>query len=361
MIKKYLGLSLITASALVMGCSSSSKSNGGGDDTLVTVPATVTYPDGVVPALSITELAVNSTELTQLAAAVTRAGLADTLNATDSTFTVFAPTDAAFAALPAGTVDNLTDAELADLLNYHVVSGGLDAAGVIGGVGKSVTTAQGGNLAITSDETDPDNIVYSIGGAVISSTDLYATNGIVHLIDTVLVPPAAPVEDADGDGVADADDNCPAVANADQADADGNGTGDACEQTGGGETQTTGDMGPAEIALTNAGAAAFLDGFVTAYSTGTLETSAFTIFAPSDATLGGAAVDKAVVDNHLIETGALNAAALGALTEVSTFGGGGPYAVVSDAAGNVVSVGGFAVTEISASGSVVYTIDGILQ
>ena len=110
-----------------------------------------------------------------------------------------------------------------------------------------------------------------------------------------------------------------------------------------------------------AGSQVFLDGFVNRFDTGTLENSAFTIFAPTDATLAGAAVDGTVVENHLIETGAFDAAALGGMATVTTFGGAGPFNVVADADGNVVSVGGFAVTQISAGGSVVYTIEGVLQ
>ncbi len=219
MIKKYLGLSLLSASMLVMGCSSDDDSNdgdaNGGGAMLVTVPATVTLPEGVEPTLNITELAVNTPDLAQLVAAVTRANLGDTLADTDSGFTVFAPTDAAFAALPEGTVDGLSDEALTDLLQYHVVSGALNAEGVIAGVGMEVATLNGRNLAIGSDATDPEAVVYTIGGANIVGTDIYATNGIVHLIDTVLIPPVEPIADADSDTIADADDNCPSVANPD--------------------------------------------------------------------------------------------------------------------------------------------------
>lgn len=360
MIKKYLGLSLITASMLVMGCSSD---DDGGDDnstpTLVTVPADLMIPADLdpQPTLSITELAVNTADLSDLAAAVTRAGLADTLNSTDSTFTVFAPTNAAFAALPAGTVENLTDEALAGILQNHVVSGALNAEGVIGGVGMEVAMLAGDNLAIAATTSDP--VTYTIGGANIVGTDIYATNGIVHLIDAVILPAPEPVADADSDGVADAEDNCPQVANPDQVDTDGNGTGDACEA--GNTDATTGnpDVGVAEQALIDANSQQFLDGFVAAYSTGTLEGSPFTIFAPSDATLAGATVDKPVVDNHLL-TDAFDATALGALTSITTFAGN-TYPVTNT--GGAITVGGFAVTEINvnAGGSVVYTIDGVLN
>ncbi len=360
MIKKYLGLSLITASMLVMGCSSD---DDGGEDmnqtpTLVTVPADLLIPADLdpQPTLSITELAVNTTDLSDLAAAVTRANLADTLNNPDATFTVFAPTNAAFAALADGTVENLTDEALRAILQNHVVAGALDASGVVGGVGMDVAMLAGDNLSIGATSADP--VTYTIGGANIIATDIYATNGIVHLIDAVIVPVEEPVADADADGIADDVDNCPAVANPDQVDTDGNGTGDACD-AGGETTDTTGtgDRLPTEQAIFDAGNTEYLTQFDTAFGVQSLEDNGWTVFAPTNTALGGAALSAAQMQNTISVNGALDADALGALTEITT-NNGVTYPVTNTA--GAITVGGFAVTLISAGTAAVYSIDGVL-
>ena len=369
MIKKYLGLSLITASMLVMGCSSDDDGPGdttgsttgtttGSMDTLITVPATVTLPTGVeAPTLNIVETAAGNENLTSLVAAVTRVGLVDTLSNADSTFTVFAPSDTAFSALPDGTVDSMSDEDLTALLNYHVVVGALDGAGVAAGVGSSVATVQGDALPITADA----NGALSIGGAPISATDVYTTNGIVHIIDTVLIPAAEP--DTDGDTVVDSEDNCPAVANMDQLDTDGNGVGDACEPgtttgTTTGETST----GAVEQIMTDAGnLSGYLAGLATTVNVQSFEDASgltWTVFAPTDSALAGTAVDNSIVQDSINVNGAFDEAALGAMTEITT-NQGKTYAVVN--AGGAISVGGFPVTLLSSGNTVVYSIEGVLQ
>jgi len=121
-----------------------------------------------------------------LLAAATAAGLVPILQSAGP-FTVFAPTDAAFAALPAGTVDTLLKPEnkkqLASVLTYHVVPGKTMSA-ALAGKQLSVATVQGANLAI-----DGRNGV-TVGGAKVISADVAASNGVIHVIDKVLMPPA---------------------------------------------------------------------------------------------------------------------------------------------------------------------------
>ena len=121
-----------------------------------------------------------------LVAAVKAAGLADALSG-KGPFTVFAPTDAAFAKLPAGTLDALLKdpAKLASILKYHVVSGKVMAADVIKGNGAKPATLSGAVLDITVN----GGKVY-VNNALVTSADVGASNGVIHVIDTVVLPPA---------------------------------------------------------------------------------------------------------------------------------------------------------------------------
>lgn len=118
-----------------------------------------------------------------LVAAVQAAGLVDTLNG-KGPFTVFAPTDEAFAKLPAGTVESLlkpeNKAKLAGILTYHVVSGKVMAADV---KTSSVKTVNGKEAAIKVDGGK-----VTVGAATVVKTDIAASNGVIHVIDTVLIP-----------------------------------------------------------------------------------------------------------------------------------------------------------------------------
>lgn len=118
-----------------------------------------------------------------LAAAVTAAGLVETLQG-PGPFTVFAPTDAAFAAIQED-VDNLlkpeNKAKLADILTFHVVSGNAMAADLEDG--QELTTVQGGKLKVS---INGDKVM--IGDAQVTMADVEASNGVVHLIDKVLMP-----------------------------------------------------------------------------------------------------------------------------------------------------------------------------
>ena len=128
-------------------------------------------------------VAIASESAKTLAAAVTAAGLVKTLQG-EGPFTVFAPTDAAFAAIQ-NDVDNLlkpeNKAKLADILTYHVVSGSAMAADLEDG--QELTTVQGGKLKVT---INGDNVM--IGDAKVTMADVAASNGVVHVIDKVLMP-----------------------------------------------------------------------------------------------------------------------------------------------------------------------------
>lgn len=117
-----------------------------------------------------------------LLAAAKAAGLVDTLQS-DGPFTVFAPTDEAFAKLPAGTVDNLlaNPEKLKQILLYHVVPGKVMAKDVVGL--SSATTAQGSDIAIAVKDGS-----VMINNAKVLKTDVMASNGVIHVIDTVIVP-----------------------------------------------------------------------------------------------------------------------------------------------------------------------------
>lgn len=122
-----------------------------------------------------------------LVAAVKAAGLVEALKGTGP-FTVFAPTDAAFAKLPAGTVEALLKdpVALGAILKYHVVSGKVTAADVIKRKGGKTPTLNGATLDI-----QVQNGKVLVNGATVTSADVMASNGVIHVIDTVVLPPAS--------------------------------------------------------------------------------------------------------------------------------------------------------------------------
>jgi len=131
----------------------------------------------------IVDTAVAAGSFTTLVKAVQAAGLVDTLKSAGP-FTVFAPTDEAFAKLPAGTLTAvLADkAKLTAILTYHVVAGNLKAKDVAGMNGKTATTVQGGGLAIDTTKG------VKVGAATVTKADIECSNGVIHVIDTVLIP-----------------------------------------------------------------------------------------------------------------------------------------------------------------------------
>jgi len=157
----------------------------------VTVGGAAMYPQK-----NIIENAVNSKDHTTLVAAVKAAGLVETLEG-DGPFTVFAPTNEAFNKLPAGTVDNLVKPEnkatLTKILTYHVVAGNLDSKALMekvkmgSGMAK-LNTVQGEELTVMQKGKHLE-VKDSKGGiAMISIKDVYQKNGVIHVIDKVLMP-----------------------------------------------------------------------------------------------------------------------------------------------------------------------------
>lgn len=140
----------------------------------------------------IVDTAVAAGDFKTLAAAVTAAGLVDTLKG-PGPFTVFAPTDAAFTKLPAGTVEDLLKepkGQLTQILTYHVVPGKVLAADVVKLNGQEVTTVQGGKLKVTMSDGKVA-LVDAAGNSVnVVTTDVMASNGVIHVIDGVLLPSA---------------------------------------------------------------------------------------------------------------------------------------------------------------------------
>lgn len=131
----------------------------------------------------IVETAVSAGQFLTLVKAVQAAGLVETLKS-PGPFTVFAPTDEAFRKLPAGTRENLLadKVKLTAILTYHVVPGKVMANDVAQLHGKKVKTVQGQELMI-----DTSNGV-KVGGAAVTKADVKADNGVIHVIDTVLIP-----------------------------------------------------------------------------------------------------------------------------------------------------------------------------
>ena len=148
------------------------------------------------PTKTIVENAVNSPIHTTLVAAVKAAGLVDTLNS-KGPFTVFAPTNDAFSKLPAGTVDTLLKPEnkdqLVKILTYHVVPGKIDSKKLMkdikkGGGKTMLKTVQGEDLTFT-DAGGTITITDAKGGtATITTADVFQSNGVIHVIDAVLMP-----------------------------------------------------------------------------------------------------------------------------------------------------------------------------
>ena len=145
---------------------------------------------------TIVENASKASNLTTLVAAVKAAGLADTLSG-KGPFTVFAPTNAAFAKLPAGTVDTLLKPDmkktLTGVLTYHVVPGKLDAKELMakakmGGADANLKTVEGQVLTVKMDGDRLALIDQKGGGAFVEQADVFQSNGVVHVIDSVLMP-----------------------------------------------------------------------------------------------------------------------------------------------------------------------------
>lgn len=151
---------------------------------------------GVAGTENIVAVAAGNADFSTLVAAVKAAGLVETLSGTGP-FTVFAPTNAAFDKLPAGTVDGLLKPEnldkLKSVLTYHVVEGKFDAAAVTDAITKgngkyTVTTVQGGKIDLSLKDGKVMLTDANGGMSTVTMADVAASNGVIHAIDTVVMP-----------------------------------------------------------------------------------------------------------------------------------------------------------------------------
>jgi uncharacterized surface protein with fasciclin (FAS1) repeats len=153
----------------------------GGEET---TDSTVVAPVEVEAPKTVVDIAVGSADHTTLVTAVTAAGLAETLSGTGP-FTIFAPTNAAFAALPAGTVEGLLKPESKDkltaVLTYHVVAGNVLSSQLTDG--QKVKTLNGQELTVAIKGG-----VVTINGIKVIAADLAGTNGVIHVVEGVILP-----------------------------------------------------------------------------------------------------------------------------------------------------------------------------
>lgn len=170
---------LISASLIFAAC--------GGDDEAADTTAAPAATEMPAEAGDIVAVASGNPDFETLVAAVAAGGLVETLQG-DGPFTVFAPTDAAFEALPAGLLEKLLLPEnketLAAILAYHVLPAQVLEADVAAG---DVASVQGENITITTDGG------VKVNGANVVATDVMASNGVIHVIDAVIVPPSIDV------------------------------------------------------------------------------------------------------------------------------------------------------------------------
>jgi uncharacterized surface protein with fasciclin (FAS1) repeats len=179
------------------GASSAAAQGSNHSEMAMSEPTTMVGGQAMLPTRDIVDNAVNSADHTTLVAAVKAAGLVETLKG-EGPFTVFAPTNAAFAALPEGTVPTLLEPknkeQLTLVLTYHVVPGRYDAAALMKAIKKgdgkaSLKTASGETLWVRMNGDRNVVVVDAKGGvANISTYDVIQSNGIIHVMDRVLLP-----------------------------------------------------------------------------------------------------------------------------------------------------------------------------
>jgi len=175
MIAAALSLSLVAAAC------------GGDEEEPTTTPSETTAPADTSD-MTITQIVADNPDFSTLLTAVEAAELGETLSG-DGPFTVFAPTNEAFAALPEGTLDSLLEPsskdDLAAILTYHVVSGKIMAADVTPG---EVMTVNGASFTVSVEDGTVFLTDASGGKAQVIATDVPASNGVIHVIDAVLLP-----------------------------------------------------------------------------------------------------------------------------------------------------------------------------
>jgi uncharacterized surface protein with fasciclin (FAS1) repeats len=173
---------VLITSVLFVACNNEGEKKPA-EDTSTVAKEPVIEPKTEAPK-DIVDVASGSADHSTLVAAVKAAGLVETLKSAGP-FTVFAPTNAAFNALPAGTVDGLLKPEKKDalvkILTYHVVAGAVKAADLKDG--QKIKTVQGGELTVSIKDGK-----VMINGANVTTADLASSNGVIHVIDAVLMP-----------------------------------------------------------------------------------------------------------------------------------------------------------------------------
>lgn len=349
---KKFALSLIASAVISVGCSSSSTPTAGGD----VINAPVATPGVGTTAF---DSIVNSPFHSILEEAITASGLADDLDNPDSAFTIFAPTDAAFTALDNDgddstlTTEQLLDAanrdELVRLLQYHVIQGASTATQLAETITNTGNQSVDLNTVLVDGETTQTiNVAISdaefglsVNGAGISVIDVIEeganeADGIVQVIDSVLLPPTAPVapvEPIENDDPAPENPTVPDVIV-------GAGQVQAVLESGGAHSSFLGTFGN-DFGLQKLDAAEDID--------------PWTIFAPTDAALGG---DTLIVGDHIITGQALTPEQLLASDTLTTFGGG--VHAVEGTADNL-TIGGFPVSVVGQGASITYVIQGVLR
>lgn len=152
--------------------------------TAVATPALADHHNEAKPAGTIVDVAAGNADFETLVAAVKAAGLVETLSG-EGPFTVFAPTDEAFAKLPAGTLEDLLKPENKDklvaILTYHVVAGKVKAADVVKLDTATTVNGQAADISVEGGTVKVDN-------ATVTATDIAASNGVIHVIDSVILP-----------------------------------------------------------------------------------------------------------------------------------------------------------------------------
>ena len=188
-------LAALISTSLLGACATSMDSPMGSSASMATANPMVGGA-AMYPTKDIIDNAVNSKDHTTLVAAVKAAGLVDTLKG-PGPFTVFAPTNASFAALPAGTVDTLLKPEnksmLSGILTYHVVAGRVDSAALAqmirAGNGRALLkTVNGGTLVATMSGSNVLITDAKGGSATVTIADVYQSNGVIHVVNKVLLP-----------------------------------------------------------------------------------------------------------------------------------------------------------------------------
>lgn len=184
------------ALSLFLGACGSDSDDGDAPDTTTTQDSmlddsTMTDDSAVEEQPDIVDTAVAAGDFDTLVAAVQAAELEETLRG-DGPFTVFAPSDDAFATLPEGTVDTLLEdptGDLAGILTYHVVEGAVMAEAVVGIDGQEVTTVNGATFTVNVADDGAVSITDAAGNEVnVVATDIETSNGVIHVLDGVLMP-----------------------------------------------------------------------------------------------------------------------------------------------------------------------------